>query len=75
VAGRPSMGKTALVLNFILNLENEMIQKDYPILFFSLETNVEQIIQRMLAIQANVPLHNLRKPPTHKPNYKHDSKV
>ena len=51
IAGRPSMGKTALGLNIALNV----IQKSkLPILFFSLEMSKEQIMYRLLSIEANI---------------------
>ena len=42
VAGRSSMGKTALALNFALNAH-------VPVVFFSLEMSAEQLKQRLLA--------------------------
>ena len=51
IAGRPSMGKTALGLNISLNV----IKKSrLPVLFFSLEMSKEQIIYRLLSIEANI---------------------
>jgi len=51
IAGRPSMGKTALGLNISLNV----IRKSrLPVLFFSLEMSKEQIIYRLLSIEANI---------------------
>jgi replicative DNA helicase len=51
IAGRPSMGKTALGLNIALNILKE---SKLPILFFSLEMSKEQIIYRLLSIEANI---------------------
>jgi replicative DNA helicase len=51
IAGRPSMGKTALGLNIALNILRE---SKLPILFFSLEMSKEQIIYRLLSIEANI---------------------
>jgi replicative DNA helicase len=51
IAGRPSMGKTALGLNIALNILKESKQ---PILFFSLEMSKEQIMYRLLSIEANI---------------------
>jgi len=51
IAGRPSMGKTALGLNIALNILKESRQ---PILFFSLEMSKEQIMYRLLSIEANI---------------------
>lgn len=51
IAGRPSMGKTALCLNIALN-----VIKNYecPILFFSLEMSKEQVIYRILANEIEI---------------------
>jgi replicative DNA helicase len=51
IAGRPSMGKTALSLNIALN-----ILKKYklPVLFFSLEMSKEQIMYRILSMETNI---------------------
>jgi replicative DNA helicase len=51
IAGRPSMGKTALGLNIALNLIKE---SKLPVLFFSLEMSKEQIMYRLLSIEANI---------------------
>ena len=51
IAGRPSMGKTALSLNIALNIiKNENL----PVLFFSLEMSKEQILYRLLAMETNI---------------------
>jgi replicative DNA helicase len=57
IAGRPSMGKTALSLNIALN-----IIKKYklPILFFSLEMSKEQIMYRLLSMETNIEQTRLR---------------
>ena len=51
IAGRPSMGKTALSMNIALN-----IIKKYkcPVLFFSLEMSKTQLIYRMLANEIEI---------------------
>lgn len=51
VAGRPSMGKTALCLNFTLNI---LKQTKLPVLFFSLEMSKEQLIYRLLSSETNI---------------------
>lgn len=51
IAGRPSMGKTALGLNIALNILKE---SKLPVLFFSLEMSKEQIMYRLLSIEANI---------------------
>lgn len=51
IAGRPSMGKTALSLNIASNvIKNSKL----PVLFFSLEMSKEQIMYRLLAIETNI---------------------
>ena len=51
IAGRPSMGKTALGLNIALNILRE---SKLPVLFFSLEMSKEQIMYRLLSIETNI---------------------
>lgn len=57
IAGRPSMGKTAFALGIALNTA---ISRKMPIGFFSLEMSQEQLVQRMLAMNARVDLNRLR---------------
>ena len=49
IAARPSMGKTALVLNIATHVA---IQEKKTVAFFSLEMSKEQLTQRMLASEA-----------------------
>jgi len=57
IAGRPSMGKTALGLNIALNvIKNDKL----PVLFFSLEMSKEQIMYRLLAMETNINQIRLR---------------
>jgi replicative DNA helicase len=51
IAGRPSMGKTALSLNIALNIVKN---SKLPVLFFSLEMSKEQIMYRLLAMETNI---------------------
>jgi replicative DNA helicase len=57
IAGRPSMGKTSLMLNMA---ENAAIDYKIPVGIFSLEMSKEQIVQRFLCSRARVPAHRLR---------------
>ena len=57
IAGRPSMGKTALSLNIALNCIK--ISK-LPILFCSLEMSKEQILYRLLSTETGINLMKLR---------------
>ena len=51
IAGRPSMGKTALGLNIASNV---IKTAKLPVLFFSLEMSKEQIMYRLLAMETNI---------------------
>ena len=51
IAGRPSMGKTALGLNIAVNT---IKYSKLPVLFFSLEMSKEQIMYRLLAMESNI---------------------
>lgn len=56
IAGRPSMGKTSLAMNFG---ENAAVN-NMPVAVFSLEMPVEQLAQRMLAGSASLPVRLMR---------------
>lgn len=57
IAGRPSMGKTALVLNIT---EWVAIHEHLPVAMFSLEMSKELLVQRLLFSQAKVNAHKIR---------------
>jgi replicative DNA helicase len=57
VAGRPSMGKTALALNIV---EHAAIEGGITCAVFSLEMSKEQLVQRMLCSRAEVDASKLR---------------
>jgi len=57
VAGRPSMGKTALCLNVA---QYAAIEKRIPVAIFSLEMSKEQLVIRMLCSEARVEGTRLR---------------
>lgn len=57
LAARPSMGKTALALNFAHNIA---IQAGQPVLLFSLEMSKEQLVDRLLAMESGVDAWALR---------------
>lgn len=57
IAGRPSMGKTALSLNISINIIKNL---KLPVLFFSLEMSKEQIMYRLLSIETNIIQSKLR---------------
>ena len=58
IAGRPSMGKTALMLNISLNIATKA--KQGAVLIFSLEMSKEQLVDRLLAADAGVDAWSLR---------------
>jgi replicative DNA helicase len=51
IAGRPSMGKTAFGLNLASNI---LKSSQLPVLFFSLEMSQEQIMYRLLSMEAGI---------------------
>src|SRR5690606_20062548 len=46
LAARPSMGKTALALNFV---ETAILSQDKPVLVFSMEMPAQSLVVRMLS--------------------------
>lgn len=57
IAGRPSMGKTALTLNIA---QHVAVEQKLPVAFFSLEMSKESLVHRMLASEARVDSNRLR---------------
>jgi len=57
LAARPSMGKTAFVLNLAHNVA---IDAKEPVLIFSLEMSKEQLVDRLLSMQSGVDAWALR---------------
>lgn len=60
LAARPSMGKTALALNFALNAANEQENKNDAVIIFSLEMPKDQLITRMISCQGHFDANRLR---------------
>lgn len=58
VAGRPSMGKTSLALNFV---EHIAIVKKLPALVFSMEMSKMQLTARIVSSMARVEAHALKR--------------
>ena len=57
IAARPSMGKTA----FVLNLAQHMaFKKDQAVAIFSLEMSREQLVNRMLSLESHVDAQKIR---------------
>ncbi len=57
VAARPSMGKTAFVLNIA---QYVALRKDYTTAIFSLEMSKEQLVNRLLSMESRVDAQLLR---------------
>ena len=57
IAARPSMGKTAFVLNVV---DHVAVKKGIPCMVFSLEMPKEQLVNRMLSMESNVDSQKLR---------------
>ena len=57
VAARPSMGKTAFVLNIA---QYTTLRKDYPCAIFSLEMSKDQLMNRLFAMESRVDSQALR---------------
>lgn len=68
IAGRPSMGKTALAVNIALRAAKEFareynekeVEKKRSVCFFSLEMSAEQIATRILAIETKINSSKMR---------------
>jgi len=58
IAARPSMGKTALCLNFAQNIA---LREKANVLFFSLEMASHQLVHRMICSEARVNSQRVRK--------------
>ncbi len=63
IAGRPSMGKTALATNIAFNAASKLQekQKKSSVAFFSLEMSSEQLSTRILAEQSRIPSNDIRR--------------
>ena len=57
IAARPSMGKTAFVLNVV---DYVSVRRGLPCMVFSLEMSKEQLVNRMLSMESNVDSQKLR---------------
>jgi replicative DNA helicase len=57
VAGRPSMGKTTLAVNFA---ENAAIKHQVPVAIFSMEMPGEQLALRMMSSLGHIDQHKIR---------------
>ncbi|MCQ1531648.1 MULTISPECIES: replicative DNA helicase [Lutispora] len=57
IAARPSMGKSALMMNLV---QNAAVRESIPVAIFSLEMSKEQLSQRLLCSEALIDAHRLR---------------
>jgi len=57
IAARPSMGKTAFVLNIA---QNVALKQDKALVIFSLEMSREQLVNRILAMESKVDSQHIR---------------
>jgi len=57
IAARPSMGKTAFVLNIA---QHVAFKQNLPVAIFSLEMSKEQLVNRMFSLESNVDAQKLR---------------
>ncbi len=65
LAGRPSMGKTALATNIAFHaartIEDTDTSRNHIVAFFSLEMSAEQLATRILAEQTTIPSERIRR--------------
>ena len=61
LAGRPSMGKTALATNIAFNVAKGLKKTNGVVGFFSLEMSGEQLTTRMLASYSKLPSEKIRR--------------
>lgn len=59
IGARPSEGKSALALNLFCDLA-----KEYKCIYFNMEMTEEEVYERMLGIEANIPIADINKPQT-----------
>ena len=57
IAARPSMGKTAFVLNIA---QHVAFKQNKTVAIFSLEMSKEQLVNRMFSLESNIDAQNLR---------------
>ncbi len=60
LAARPSMGKTALALNFLLNAAKSC-EPDECVVMFSLEMSARQLMERIICIESGLNSYSLKK--------------
>ena len=61
IAARPAMGKTAFTLSLARNAAGAgTIDRPFPVAFFSLEMSKIQLVQRLIAAEAEISVSDLR---------------
>ena len=77
VAARPGVGKTAFGLGLLHNLvsDDPAMRPAQRCLLYTLEMSEVQIIQRMVAARARVPLSSIRRPDRHRLSDEHVRRV
>lgn len=55
VGGRPSSGKTAFTLQIMLTMA-----KEYPVVYFSLETSAEKMMDRLISCYTRTPFQEIK---------------
>jgi replicative DNA helicase len=58
IAARPGMGKTAFTLALA---RNSSIDHNKPVAFFSLEMSSNQLVQRLISMEAEIPAEKIRR--------------
>ncbi len=69
LAGRPSMGKTALATNIAFSVASENNKNKKNVAFFSLEMSAEQLANRILAEQSGLSSDQIRRGKLSKNNF------
>lgn len=59
IGARPSEGKSALALNLFCDLAS-----NYKCIYFNMEMTEEEVYERMLGIEADIPISDIKKPKT-----------
>lgn len=57
IGARPSEGKSALALNLMCDLA-----KNYKCVYFNMEMTKSEVYERMIGIDTNIPINDIRKP-------------
>lgn len=60
LAARPSVGKTAFALNVLKNVAKSKVNDNATVAVFSLEMSAMQLLQRLIAMESNIPIANIK---------------